>query len=183
MCHKCDQRHHISTCTKDENKNENDLVTHVGVCRGILIKTAKAEIFSIESDEKLTKRLLLDSGSQRSYIADTLRKRLKLKTVHTEQVLIKTLGQISDSQMQILDVVQLKIKHRHQNEFVFISLCEPVICTPLKMQEISSTQENYKHLSKLELADFDGISSELQVGLLLDVDYYFYFFTNKVIKN
>ena len=33
----------------------------------------------------------------------------------------------------------------------------PVICTP---------QENYDHLQKLELFDFDDISSELPVGLL-----------------
>ena len=36
--------------------------------------------------------------------------------------------------MQVLDVVQLKVKHRQQNEFVFIETSSvPVICTPLKM--------------------------------------------------
>ena len=85
--------------------------------------------------------------------------------------------------MQVLDVVQLKIKHRHQNEFVFIeALCVPVICMSFKMQEISSTQEDSERLSKLELGDFDDNSSELQVGLLIGVDYHFCFFTNKVIK-
>ena len=81
---KCNQTHHIPICTKDENKNENGLVTNVGVTRGILLQTAKAEIFYIESDEKLTTRLLLDSGSQRSYITDNLRKPLKLKIIRTE---------------------------------------------------------------------------------------------------
>ena len=75
---------------------------------------------------------------------------LKLKTIRTDKVLIKILGQINDSQMQVLDMVQLKIKHRHQNEFVFIeALCVRFLCTPLKMQEISSAQENYEHLSIL----------------------------------
>ena len=37
------------------------------------------------------------------------------------------------------------------------------------MQEISSAQENYKHLSKLQLADFDDVSSGLKVGLLIGV--------------
>ena len=68
--------------------------------------------------------------------------------------------------MQVLDVIQPKIKHRHQNEIVFMeALCVPVICTPLKMQEISSAQENYKHLSKLELVDFYDAPSQLSVGL------------------
>ena len=56
----------------------------MGVTRGISLQTAKAEIFYIESDEKLTTRLLLDSGSQRSYITDNLRKPLKLKIIRTE---------------------------------------------------------------------------------------------------
>ena len=63
--------------------------------------------------------------------------------------------------MQVFNVVQLKIKHRHQNEFVFIeAICVPVVCTPFKTQ-----------------------LSQLPVGLLIGVDYYFCFFTNKVIKN
>ena len=81
-----------------------------------------------------------------------------MKTIRNDKLSIKTFEQINDIQMQVLDVVQLKIKHRHQNEFVFIeALCVPVICTP---------QENYDHLQKLELFDFDDISSELPVGLL-----------------
>ena len=50
------------------------------------------------------------------------------------------------------------------------------------MQEISAPQENYEHSSKLELADFDDVSSELPVGLCIGIDYCFRFFTNKVIK-
>ena len=82
--------------------------------------------------------LVLDSGSQRSYITDNLWKLLKLKTIRNDKLSIKTFEQINDIQMQVLDVVQQKIKHRHQNEFVFIeALCVPVICKP---------QENYEHL-------------------------------------
>ena len=138
LCHKCNQRHHISICTKDKNGivtyvDKNGIVTHVRVSKGILLQTAKIQTFNIETDAKSTTRLLLDSGRQRSYFADNLRKLLKLKTIRTEKVLIKTFGQISDSEMQVLDVAQLKIKHLHQNEFVFLEV--PVICTALKMQE------------------------------------------------
>ena len=50
------------------------------------------------------------------------------------------------------------------------------------MQEIFFAQENCEHLLKLELADFDEVSSEFPVGLLIGFDYYFCFFTNKVMK-
>ena len=71
--------------------------------------------------------------------------------------------------MQILEVVQLKIENLHQN-------CKKYI------QEIFSAQENYEHLSKLELADFANVSSELPVDLLVGVDYYFCFFNKQCNK-
>ena len=86
----------------------------MGVSSGILLKTAKAKLFNIKSDEKVATRLVLDSGSQRSYIEDNVWKLLKLKTIRTEQV--------NDSQMQVLYVGELKIKHCHQNKFVFIEV-------------------------------------------------------------
>ena len=79
MCHKWNQRHQISICTKKENKNKNGLVIDVGVSKGILLQTAKADIFDTENDKKLTTHLLLDGGSQRSYITDNLRKNLKIE--------------------------------------------------------------------------------------------------------
>ena len=72
VCHNYKQRHHISICTKDENKNKNGLAAHVGVSSGILLKTAKAKLFNIKSDEKVATRLVLVSGSQRSYIEDNV---------------------------------------------------------------------------------------------------------------
>ena len=43
------------------------------------------------------------------------------------------------------------------------------------MQETSSARENYEHLLELELADFDDVSNELPVGLLIGADYYLFF--------
>ena len=115
-------------------------------------QSAKTESYNIESNEKLTTRLLLDTGNQR-----------------------KTLSSKNHCQP--------KIKHCHQNELVFIeALCVPVTSTLIKMQETPSAQGNYGHLSKLKLVDFDDVSIDLPVGLVIGVDYYFCFFTNKVIK-
>ena len=69
-CNKTQTETPCFICTKGENKNENGFVTHVGVSRSILIQTLKKEIFNIESDKKLTRHLLLDSGSQRNYATD-----------------------------------------------------------------------------------------------------------------
>ena len=45
------------------------------VSRGVLLQTAKTKMFNIDSDEKLTTRLLLGSGSQRQLICNNSNRR------------------------------------------------------------------------------------------------------------
>ena len=55
--------------------------------------------------------------------------------------------------MQVLDVVQLKIKHQFAEKYNFVeALVVLVICSPLKNQ-------NTKFVSELDLADFVGDGS------------------------
>ena len=87
---------------------------------------------NIDESQSLTSRILFDSGSQRTYVTDNVRKQLKLKTIRKENIMIKTFGQINDSEMKSLDVVQFKVKYRSENKYVFVeALCVPVICSPL----------------------------------------------------
>ena len=96
----------------------------------------------------LTTRLLFDTGSQRTYINVKLQNLLNLKTIRKEKIVIKTFGQTFDFQTKILDVVQLKIKHRFDDKFLFIeALVVPEICSPLKAQNISVAQKEYDVIS------------------------------------
>ena len=194
ICRKCDGKHHISLCSKlkkDQEKNESsakstdNVVAHVGVLKGTLLQTAKGKVAGINTDETwTTTRILFDTGSQRTYLAENLRKHLKLETIRTENVIINTFGTSHESKLETLDVVQLKIKHRYENRCIFIeALCYPVICKPLKNQEIAFVRSKFGNFSKLELEDFNENSSELPIGILVGVDYYHQFFTGKVIKN
>jgi hypothetical protein len=45
-------------------------------------------------------RILFDSGSQRTYISEKVRNRLKLKAIRSERVIIKTFGQSEASEVQ-----------------------------------------------------------------------------------
>ena len=60
-------------------------------------------------------------------------------------------------------------------------MCYPVICKPLKNQEIAFVRSKFGNFLKLELADFNENSSEF--GILVGVDYYHQLFTGNVIKN
>ena len=109
---------------------------------------------------------------------------MKLKTLRTENVIINTFGKLHEPKLETLDVVQAKVKHRFTNEYTFIeALCYPLLCKPLRNQEISLAKRSYENLSSLDLADFNEDNSELKIGVLVGVDYYHSFFTGKFIRN
>ena len=108
-----------------------------------------------------TTQILFDTGIRRTYLTENLRKHLKLETVRTENVIINTFGTLHESKLEMLDGVQLKIKQLYESRCIFIeSLCYPVIWKPLKNQEIAFVRSKFGNLSKLELANFNGNSSE-----------------------
>ena len=87
------------------------MIAPVSVLKGSLLQTARAQICNIETEETLTTRILFDTGSQRTYITENLRKLLKLKTLRTENVIINTFGKLHELKLETLDVVQAKVKH------------------------------------------------------------------------
>ena len=182
ICRKCNGKHNISVCNKDNSANS--VVSHVDASSSILLQTARTEVVSIDDLHSLTTRILFDSGSQRTYVTDNVRKLLKLKTIRSEKVMIKTFGQNNDSEMKTLDVVQFKVKYRRENRYVFVeAMCVPVICCPLTRQCISLAQRKFEHLKGLDLADFGGDGSgESMVGILVGVDLYHSFISGKIVK-
>ena len=55
-----------------------------------------------------TARILFDSCSQKSFIKSDLRQRLKLKTIRTENLMIKAFGS-TEEKIQTLDIVNVKM--------------------------------------------------------------------------
>ena len=54
--------------------------------------TSKADIKSTNSGYRHNIRLLLDSGSQRTYITESLAKKLDLKMGNTDEIMLVTFG-------------------------------------------------------------------------------------------
>ena len=97
-CHKCQGRHNISICPSSlKKKGRTDIEKthngHVSSCNGILLQTAKAKVSDTNNLSTINARVLFDSGSQRSYVSDSVCKALKLKFIRKERVLIKVFGQ------------------------------------------------------------------------------------------
>ena len=112
----------------------------------ILLQTAQME--AVGEHATVPVRLLLDNGSQLSYITTSLRSRLKLKPV--ERLALNTFG--SDSfTARGCDVVNLTLQRPGFNERLEImARTSPVIRLNLPVPVNVNT---YTHLQGLDLAD------------------------------
>ena len=79
----------------------------------------------------LKSRLLLDCGSQRSFISTELRDKLNLPTIRKESVMVKTFG-TEQSELKTLEVAQFCVYGK--NDVFVEAFCTPVVCSPLTNQ-------------------------------------------------
>ena len=178
FCRKCGGKHYISIC-KFEEKNDNSqaVVSHVELCRTILLQTARASVLDLDNKSSCNTTILFDTGSQRSFITENVRKRSRLKTV------LSVFDDCKESHLENLDVVEFKIKHRFENSYSVVeALVYPLICCEIKGQLVSLAKEQYDHISRLTLADFEDQNERFSVGVLTGVDFYHKFFLEKIIK-
>ena len=147
----------------------------------VLLQTAKAYVHKWNDPGcGMTIRLMLDGGSQRSYITQRVRDALGLQPERTEQVQIKTFGSDSTT-MQTVEVVRLAVPLKTGTTIYFVFSTVPLICEPLSCQPIAYTKEKYHHLSDLDLADFSRVGEELQVDALIGADHYWQLVTGEII--
>ena len=121
-------------------------------------------------------RILLDSGSQLSYITNTLQERLQVKSTRKERLNINTFGN-SSFRVQDCDIVRFRLCKGESSERIeVVAYTSPVICTPLpKLFDV----QQYKHLQGLELADSD--QEEQTIKVLIRSDCYWAIVTGQMI--
>lgn len=125
-------------------------------------------------------RLMLDGGSQRSYLTQRVRDALGLQAEHTEKVQIKTFG--SDNvTTKTVEVVKLAISLKTGNTIQLMFSTVLMICEPLSCQPIAYTKEKYSHLSDLDLADSSRVGDELEIDALIGSDNYWQLVTGQII--
>ena len=114
ICKKCQSKHHISICNFDKdfnlNKQQNGSTTSnfSNSQNKILLQAAFAEVSNLTQQTKANVNILFDSGRHCTYISLELRKRLKLQTLRTERIFIKSFGNKSSS-VTTVNIVTLKI--------------------------------------------------------------------------
>ena len=173
--------------TGEQSSTEEQVFTVSGTVKSkneVLLKTASVMARGENATNGIPVRILSDDGSQKTYITNNLKNRLKLKPIKKQTVHLNTFG--SDQyQKHTLDVVKLKLKGQfngYRNEVEIIALCVPGICSPLPA---SLDINKYPHLQSYELADkyTDTTNlSERPMEILIGCDQYYDIVTGDTVK-
>ena len=106
----------------------------------------------------------MDTGSQRSYATDTVKKALNLESKEAQRLSVATFeGTTLDLQRYGVIQVGLKLKDGGNKELQLITV--PSIREPLTTQPISLCLEKFEHLKKIDLSDHSNGQDHLQIGL------------------
>ena len=147
-----------------------------------MLQTAYSKVFNNEPSFSSTAHIMFDSRSQKSYITADLEKKLHLKTIRNEKIIIKTFGS-TEGKVSIVDAVNLKIKCRN-NEFVNTeALFVPIVYSPHLGQKPFEISKIHTEFRKLYLADFKPNIEEKNISILIGLDYYFSFIKGNVIRS
>ncbi|XP_044165250.1 uncharacterized protein LOC122949186 [Acropora millepora] len=210
-CLKCGRQHHISICTSDANNEVQSLnttnveglaslpqsrtshdppkessgrptVLYVNASTPILLQTAKAAIYRPgQPNEKFLARLILDTGSQRSYVTTTVKDKLRLPSERKQTISVKTFGSTEEN-TQSVDVVNLCISTEHGDDVQLSAFVVPLICDPLQNQSIVHANVTHAHLRGLRLADYSTGEDDLMVDILVGSDQYWQLVSGKVLR-
>ena len=193
-CRKCGRRHHQAICESREPRlPEANLVTVPNTEETSTTQTAAynqgtvllqmASGFAVNSSNELVPvRVLLDSGSQRSYITLKLKNRLGLIVLKKESVSLNVFGSQSFSRQQC-DLVKMKLLGRCQEGIEITALCFPSICSPLNRVV---TLGQHPEFQELELADLphsdDGRRDNGSIDVLIGSDHYWEIVHDEIIR-
>ena len=150
-CTICSGRHHVSICPGTShqsqtpvNNSSNTTSMYCGSTKvPVLLQTARAHVFKIGFPKATREvRIIFDSGSQRSYVTDNVRKLLNLESKSTETMIIKTFGSTKTNR-QACDVVAVGMLLKNGGKLELSFLTVPLICEPLQYHVSVRTTNTY----------------------------------------
>ncbi len=95
------------------------------------------------------------------------------------QLAISTFGS-KRSGAQTCEIVHVGMKTHQGPDIELTLLTVSYICEPLLIKPISLCQENFEHLSRLELVDSSDGSTPMEVSTLVGSDYYWRLMTGDI---
>ena len=141
-----------------------------------MLQTATAIATNEDGSKTAKVKILFDSGSQRSYITNSLKLRLNIKPKKTETLHLNTFGERS-YRKQKCEVSQLLLRSNKNEDIMISTLSFPVICSPLSTKiEV----DQYPHLQGLQLAH--SSDSNESIDVLIGSDHYWDFVEGDIVR-
>ena len=166
-CYNCQARHHTSICgasrkprslasptlTSSSSQSQHTQVStsttqpgnvttfsaYIDVRTPVLLQTATVAAYCVDRPADTIKiRLILDSGSQKSYVSTRLKDALRLTVQQSVAVSIRTFGSEAEK-TQKCDVVKLGLKARTGADLEISLYVVPLICETLSGQPLDLT--------------------------------------------
>ena len=146
------------------------------------MQTAKAVIHQPHDTQvSLEVRLILDGGSQRSYVTERVQRLLNLRASREQSLSIATFGS-SKGSTRVCPVVDVSLCLRGYPSMLLSVFVVPTICEPLAGQSVSTCVSQFSHLLGLELADVPNAETSMSVDMLVGSDYYWELVTGSVCR-
>ena len=157
---------------EDSSINENALLSSGEM---VLMQTATADISNPHSKQMQNVRMLFDTGSHRTYITDSLAKRLNLKRGEESEINLVTFGPEKKNQTQKRAETTIGILLKggnimNINASVVLSITGSILRRPVQCKSIQSWELLW---NEENLADsFPTEKEETTIELLIGNDYY-----------
>ena len=114
-----------------------------------LLQTAAVILENRDTKQQVKVKVLLDAGSQRTYISERIRKFLNFSTEAVEDVNISTFGNFQTLSKSI-DRVLLAAKTRSQENILIKALCLPISCLPISSPSIAFLKGQFENFHGTE---------------------------------
>ena len=122
-----------------------------GTNQSVLLQTAIATVFNPEDPTvQLKVRVILDCGSQLSYITNRVKEALAVVPKSCRDVSIHTFGSTRE-RTQSCEIVNIEINTKEGPPLLFKLLTVPLICSQVSAVPIEFCHRTYNYLNSLEL--------------------------------
>ncbi len=135
--------------------------------KSVLLQTAQAVTYNLQSLEtRVDLRILLDSGSQRSYVTERARRKLNLAPDGKQKLSIAAFGSARGAP-QVCLIVSVGILLKGYPSITMSLFIVLMICEPLVSQPINVCVNQTPKLAGLELADWADHNDRLELDILI----------------
>ena len=161
----------------------SNMTIYVDSKTAVLLQTAQTRIYNPMNPQcSVMVRVLLDSGSQRSYITEEVMQKLGLTPMSRQIIAISTFGS-NPMEVQDCGLVTVGIQTQSENCREVSLFSVPHICDALGNQPISMCLERCEHLRGLVLAEAPTDNSHRkEIDLLIGSDYYWCMVTGRTCR-